>query len=92
MLSLKTNYKDFGLKYRDFHHIISTISNYIEVDAALIFGSRAKNNYKKGSDIDLGLKGSRLNAKIISNISIKLNEHLPIPFIVDVIDYTHLKK
>lgn len=86
------NYKDFGLKRRDMDEILMTISNYKEVESALIFGSRAKGTFKKGSDIDLALKGSELHHKIIKEISIQLNEYIPIPFFVDVIDYSHLKK
>ena len=93
MTYLKNNYNSlFGLKERDLDHIVSTISDYNEVQSSLIFGSRAKGTFKKGSDIDLALKGVDLTSGIIKEISIKLNEYLPIPYFVDVIDYTHLKK
>jgi len=92
MKSLKINYKDFGLKARDLDYILKTLENYKQVEAALIFGSRAKGTYKEGSDIDLALKGKRLDYDIIKEIAVQLNEYLPIPFFVDVIDYTHLKK
>ncbi len=92
MTNLRHSYNKFGLLDRDLDDIISTISEYKEVGSAVIFGSRAKGNYKKGSDIDLALKGSELTLNIIKNISVQLNEYRPIPYFVDVIDYTHLKK
>lgn len=92
MTNLKQSYNKFGLLDRDLDNIISTISEYKEVGSAVIFGSRAKGNYKKGSDIDLSLKGLELTPEIIKDISVQLNEYLPIPYFVDVIDYTHLEK
>jgi len=58
----------------------------------MIFGSRAKQTYRKGSDIDVALTGVNLTPEVVKEISVKLNEYLPIPYFVDVIDYTHLKK
>jgi predicted nucleotidyltransferase len=92
MIDLKDNYNEFGLKVRDLDYLISTISDYKEVESAMIFGSRAKQTYKKGSDIDVALTGVNLTPGVVKEISVKLNEYLPIPFFVDVIDYTHLKK
>jgi len=92
MINLKRNIKDFGLEDRDFENILSTISHYKEVDLALIFGSRAKGTYNSGSDIDIAIKGENINYNIVKDISVQLNEYLPLPYFVDVIDYSHLKK
>jgi len=92
MTNSKNSYDQFGLLERDLNYIISTISDHKEIETAVIFGSRAKGTYKKGSDIDLALKGLDISPKIIKKISVQLNEYLPIPFFVDVVDYTHLKK
>ena len=40
----------FGLKKETLSLIINEISNYKEIKEAVIFGSRAKGNYKTGSD------------------------------------------
>ena len=92
MIRSKINYKDFGIELRDFTAIRETLDKYDVVQSAFIFGSRAKGTYKKGSDIDLALKGRELNDRIIREISVQLNEYLPIPYFVDVVDYTHLQK
>ena len=42
---------EFGLRDEDVSFIVSSISNFNEIDKAVIFGSRAKGNYKGGSDI-----------------------------------------
>ena len=92
MINLVKNYKAYGLKEKDFENIITTLNKFPEIKSARIFGSRAKGNYKKGSDIDLAIYGELINYNIVRQISIQLNEHLPIPYMVDVVDYTHLKK
>ena len=47
----------YGLLDRNLKFILEAISKYPEIEEVIIFGSRAMGNYKKGSDIDLALKG-----------------------------------
>ncbi len=63
-----------GLKDGDLKNIITVLQQEAEVEEAIIFGSRAKGNYKKGSDVDIALKGTGLDYRIIGNISYILNE------------------
>ena len=86
------NFSDFGLEERDQLHLVDVFKEYTEVEKVMLFGSRATGSYKSGSDIDLALVGSNLIPNIVRSISIELNENRPIPFFVDVLDYTHLSK
>lgn len=43
----------FGLKSSDLDYIINTIKKFPQIKKAVIFGSRAKGNFKPGSDIDI---------------------------------------
>jgi uncharacterized protein len=47
----------FGLSPSAIGTIQKVFSNYPEVESAMLFGSRAKGNYREGSDIDLALTG-----------------------------------
>ena len=47
----------YGLLDPEFDEIVRTISFRDTVESALIFGSRAKGNYRSGSDVDIALKG-----------------------------------
>ena len=38
--------------------IIDVLSRFSEVQEAVLFGSRAKGNYNRGSDIDIAVKGT----------------------------------
>jgi predicted nucleotidyltransferase len=76
----------FGLTNSELQCIVDVIKNYPQVDEAIIFGSRALNTHKKGSDIDLALKGKEIGL-IASAISGILNEESPLPYFFDVLDY-----
>ena len=53
------------------------------VDTAILYGSRAKGNYRKGSDIDLTLSGATLDQRQLAEIAGKLDESA-IPYQVDL--------
>ncbi|MBK1695032.1 hypothetical protein CKO09_09820 [Chromatium weissei] len=64
--------------------ILRTIFNqYSAVQKAVIYGSRAKGNYRNGSDIDLTLFGDALNDQTLSAIAWALDESV-IPYTVDL--------
>ncbi|MFN8406471.1 MAG: nucleotidyltransferase domain-containing protein [Sphingobacteriaceae bacterium] len=51
----------FGLKETIITRIQAVLASFTEADEAILYGSRAKGNYKNGSDIDLTLKGKELD-------------------------------
>ncbi len=57
-----------GLKDTDIQNICSVFKKHPEVEKVILYGSRAKGNYKKGSDIDLTFIGSNLNLSLINRI------------------------
>lgn len=76
-----------GLTQQDIDIIISVISEFPEVEQALIFGSRAIGSYRNGSDVDIALKGKELDMSIISHVSYRLNEETSLPYLFDVLNY-----
>lgn len=87
MTSDKNRTFTFGLKEEDIETINSILEQQPKVEQALIFGSRAKGNYKHGSDIDIALKGCRLNLEVCTHISFVLNEETQMPYKFDVLNY-----
>lgn len=77
----------FGLNPGDLKSIIAVIEQQPEVEEALIFGSRAKGNYKNGSDIDIALKGAGITDKTTGSIIYILNEETQMPYKFDVLNY-----
>lgn len=77
----------FGLAEEDIEMINAVFSRFPQVEEVLIFGSRAKGNYKKGSDIDLAIKGKEINTRLVSKIHGILEEEIPLPYKFDVVNY-----
>ncbi len=73
----------FGLKQETIDKINSVFEKYIEVEEVIIYGSRAKGNYRNGSDIDITLKGKNLTDKIRSHISWDIDD-LNTPYLFDI--------
>lgn len=80
----------FGLKTGDLAIITQVLQQYQEIELALIFGSRAKGNYKNGSDIDIALKGN-ISVMTIADCKFVLDEETLLPYMFDVLDYNTLK-
>jgi Nucleotidyltransferase domain. len=90
-LSKKEMGNSFGLKEDDLQNIIDILQQQPEVEEALIFGSRAKGNYRAGSDVDMAIKGDGINLKIITHISYLLNEETVMPYQFDVLNYHSIR-
>ena len=73
----------FGLKEKTVEQINVIFSKYPQVEQAILYGSRAKGNYKNGSDIDLTLKGGGLNLSLINKISLEIDDLL-LPYTFDI--------
>lgn len=77
----------FGLLDSDIQTIVQILSKYPQVEQAYLFGSRAKGNFKNGSDVDIALKGAELDFDTLTQISYWLNEETSMPYIFDVLIY-----
>ena len=72
-----------GLSKRTLNQIREILSHYPEVEQALLFGSRAKGSFKKGSDIDVALIGQFLNLKLMNQISNEIDDS-DLPYTIDL--------
>lgn len=82
---------DFGLRKSDIDYIIEVISNFLEIEKAVIFGSRALGSYKPGSDVDIALYGEKITFDTVATLHSMLEDQGPLPYFFDVVDYTHLE-
>lgn len=72
---------DHGLPPATFTLINGVLTQFSEVERAVLFGSRAKGTHKPGSDIDLALTGETLDWRIIGRIYDELDDlFLPYSF------------
>ena len=72
-----------GLSATTVAKIHGVLSQHAEVEQAILYGSRAKGNYKPGSDIDLTLAGNGLAGRIRGQIDEELNDLL-LPYTIDL--------
>jgi predicted nucleotidyltransferase len=79
----------FGLKNSTITQIIKVLSSIPQVEEAIIFGSRAKGNFKLASDIDITLKGNNLTHKDLTKISLVLDDML-LPYTFDLSIYDQI--
>ena len=74
----------YGLPQSAVQRICAIFKRYPQVEKAILYGSRAKGNYKNGSDIDLTLRGGAdLSLNVIYKILDDLDELL-LPYTIDL--------
>lgn len=73
----------FGLKNDLIISFCEVFSNYPEIEKVLIYGSRAKGDFREGSDIDLTLVGSNVTETIRSKVWLDL-DNLDSPYLIDL--------
>lgn len=74
----------YGLKESTIEKICAVFAHYSQIEKAVLYGSRAKGNYKNGSDIDLTLcGGTDLTLTVLYKIIEELDDLL-LPYTIDL--------
>jgi predicted nucleotidyltransferase len=79
----------FGLPLATVEKIRSVFASHPEVERSVLYGSRAKGNYKTGSDIDLTMYGDDISHTILLKILDELDELL-LPWMIDLSIYRQI--
>jgi len=79
----------FGLKEGDIEKINGVLKKHPEIESAILYGSRAKGDYRSSSDIDLTLKGDQLSEAILTRVSLELGDLL-LPYLIDLSIHIHI--
>lgn len=79
----------FGLSARDRDSIYSILKKYKDITSVILFGSRAKGTFKKGSDIDLAIFTESVSEEIILKLKEDFEES-SLPYRVDIVHYPTL--
>lgn len=80
----------YGLSDLTINDLHSVFRRYPNIKKVVIFGSRAKGNYREGSDIDLAIIGDDISSAQISDIYLRI-EDLELLYKVDILDYSKYK-
>ena len=79
----------YGLDQNEMQLLHQIFSATRAVKEVVLYGSRAKGNYKPFSDIDIALKGEHLADEDLTDICYKLSES-SLPYFCDVSIFHHL--
>ena len=80
----------YGLSDDVIGWIGTVFTRYPEISKVILYGSRAKGNYKEGSDIDLSLIGEGINLPLLHRIETELDDLL-LPYKIDLNIYEKIK-
>lgn len=72
----------FGLKQQHIDLINACFAQYPQIEQVILYGSRAKGNYKNGSDIDLTIRGD-LDFRSLLKLENQLDDLL-LPYKMDI--------
>lgn len=75
-----------GLSDETVARVAAVLSRFLNVERAILFGSRAKGTHKPGSDIDLALIGQALDWRTVGKIDEALDDLL-LPYRFSLIVY-----
>lgn len=81
--------KQFGLQKQDIQKINAIFEQFETVLEVILYGSRAKGNFKNGSDIDLTIIDNNLNFSQLIDIESKLDDLL-LPYKIDLSQKKHI--
>lgn len=74
----------YGLSAQTLQKILDVFARYPQVEEVVLYGSRARGDYKNGSDIDLTLRGgNELTHTLVSRIANDLDDQL-LPYTIDL--------
>lgn len=73
----------YGLPNHTILAIQGVLKRHPQVEKAILYGSRAKGNFRRGSDIDLALVGEDLHIVMLHQIEEELDELL-LPYRIDL--------
>lgn len=79
-----------GLNERDLSTFDVIFKKFPSIKLVHLFGSRAKGNYKVGSDVDLAIMNSGVDTETLAKLKGSFEES-SLPYLVDVVDFTTLK-
>ncbi|MCQ2335916.1 MAG: nucleotidyltransferase domain-containing protein [Paludibacteraceae bacterium] len=79
----------YGLNDSDIEAMRSVFKTEKHLERVVLYGSRAKGNYKPFSDVDITLMGHNLTSDDVSRLAIELDDLL-LPYNMDISHYSSL--
>lgn len=78
-----------GLSIEELQILKDVFKTFKNIDEVVLFGSRALNTHKKGSDVDIAIKGN-IDIQTLSKLKYTLEEDTLLPYFFDVVIYERI--
>jgi len=79
----------YGLSQHTIEQLSQLFVGHQEITEVILYGSRAKGNFTEGSDIDLTIKGEKLDFELLQKLNQEIDDLL-LPWLVDLSLYQSL--
>ncbi len=79
-----------GLKKKELDQILNLLKQNKKIQKVTVYGSRAKGNFRPGSDIDLVLMADQMNIQELLKIENDLDD-LMLPYKIDLSLFHHIE-
>ncbi|MGL5545844.1 MAG: nucleotidyltransferase domain-containing protein [Tannerellaceae bacterium] len=79
----------FGIKEEELCSLKNLFASTAEVEKVILFGSRAKGNYKPYSDLDIVLCGEDVSSTVLGNLFMDIDDLL-MPYKIDLLLYNRI--
>lgn len=73
----------YGLDDKEWDRLQKTFARYPNIEQVILYGSRAKGNYKPFSDVDITLVGNQLSRSELNRLTLDIDDLL-LPYQFDV--------
>ena len=80
----------YGIEDNEWKKIFALFKHFPRINKAILFGSRAKGNYKPFSDVDIALIGQDLSIHDLLHLNNEIDDLL-LPYEFDICIYNNLK-
>ena len=80
----------YGLKEQYIDELRGILGNIPSIEEVMLYGSRARGDYGRGSDIDICLKGAQITSSDVVSLKTALYESR-IPYFFDVCVWNNIK-
>lgn len=79
-----------GIAEAHWHLILDVFRKHPQISDIILYGSRAKGNFRQGSDIDIAIKGADIPSHVLTQIDLDY-EDLYLPWTLDVRVYNDIR-
>lgn len=76
----------YGLTQETITRLQDIFSSFNAIEKVILFGSRAKEDFREGSDIDFAVRGKSVTLDLLLDIKLQIDA-LDLPYHIDLIDY-----